>query len=251
MNKKVLFFLILILALLGYIFKIDKIIVIEFTNLTNNIKSTYKNYYNSIQNNISNYFDQTEQLSSLKVKLEEYKQFKLLYTSSSKRVKELENNKINDKNLSIKYVEVLSYLHMNDFSKVLLDTDIKIDDKILALSTIDGHSAGIVIQQDNQIIAYLNNNEKCNYAVFIGTNNIPGITSGTNKQNNLIIKYIPKWNEIKVGDEVITSGMDNIFPSGLNVGVVLRVETNSNTQTAYIKPSVDVLANKYFYIIKK
>jgi rod shape-determining protein MreC len=140
---------------------------------------------------------------------------------------------------------------MNDFSKVLLDTDIKINDKILALSTIDGYSAGIVIKQDNQIIAYLNNNEKCNYAVFIGNNNIPGITSGINNKNELIIKYIPKWNEIKVGDEVFTSGMDDIFPSGLKVGTVLKIETNSNTQTAYIKTSVDVLSKKYFYIIQK
>ena len=237
--------------MLGYIFKIDKIIVIEFTNLTNNIKSSYKNNYTNLTNNISNYFNQKEQLSYLKVKLEESKQYKLLYTITNKKLEELENNKINDKNLSIKYVEVLSYLHINNFSKVLLDTDIKIDDKILALSTIDGYSAGIVIQQDNQIIAYLNNNEKCNYAVFIGKNNIPGITSGTNNKNSLIIKYIPKWNEIKVGDEVYTSGMDDIFPSGLKVGIVLKVETNSNTQTAYIKPSVDVLEKKYFYILHK
>jgi rod shape-determining protein MreC len=185
------------------------------------------------------------------MKLIENKQYKLLYKITNKRLQELEQNKIIDKNLSLNYVEVLSYLNINNFSKVLLDTDIKINDKILALSTIDGYSAGIVIQQDNQTIAYLNNNEKCNYAVFIGSNNIPGITSGTNKKNNLIIKYIPKWNEIKVGDKVYTSGMDNIFPSGLEVGVVLKVETNSNTQTAYIKPSVDVLRKKYFYIIIK
>jgi len=237
--------------MLGYIFKIDKIIVIKFTNLTDIIKSSYINTYTSIYSDIGNYFNQVEQIRILKNKVENNKRYELLYTLSNKKLDELEKNKITKKNISTKYVEVLSYLHMNDFSKVLLDTDIILDDKILALSTIDGYSAGIVIQQNNQVVAYLNNNEKCNYAVFIGKTNIPGITSGMNQKNELVIKYIPKWHTINVGDEVYTSGMDDIFPIGLKVGTILSIQTNSNTQTAYVKSSVDVLEKRYFYILDK
>ena len=251
MNKKVLFILIFILVILGYIFKIDKIIVIEFTNLTQNIKSYYKNTVNTFDIKIRQYFNQSEQINKLYSAIKHNNQYELLYKISNKRVEELEKNITSKNNISLKYVEVLSYLNMNDFSKVLLDTNIRINNKIIALSTTDGYSAGIVMQKNNQIVAYLNSNEKCNYAVFIGTTNIPGITSGINDKNELIIKYIPKWHTVNIGDDVYTSGMDDIFPSGLKVGKIIGIKKNSNTQTAYLKPSVDVQEKRYFYIIER
>jgi len=251
MNKKFLFILVFILVMLGYIFKIDKIIVIEITNLIDNIKQSYKNTYNDYSISFSSHFDQAKKIQKLEKSLEENQKYKILYTITNQKNKEYEENIIKPKDThTLKYVEILSYLNINDFSKVLLNTNMKIGNKILALSTIDGYSAGIVMQKNNQIIAYLNNNPKSNYAVFIGDNKIPGITAGINKDNNIKIKYIPKWHTINVGDVVYTSGMDNIFPAGLKVGVVEEVKDDINTQMAYIKPSIEILNQKYFYIIK-
>ena len=249
MNKKFLFILIFILAMLGYIFKIDKIIVIELTNLTNNIKYSYKNIFSNYDNRFSKHFNQAEQITDLKQQLAEYNKYKILHKISSTKIKELQNSLIHTKDISLKYVEVLSYLHINDFSKVLLDTNEKIGNKILALSTLDGYSAGIVMQENNQIVAYLNNNDRANYAVYIGLNKIPGITAGMHN-SDMKIKYIPKWHTINTGDEVYTSGMDNIFPSGLKVGIVTKILDDLNTQTVYIKPSIEILNKKYFYIIE-
>ena len=236
--------------MLGYIFKIDKIIVIELTNFTNGLKYSYKNIYDKYNNKFSSYFEQSEQILKLKEQLDKDKKYKILYKIANEKIKEHEQNLVQSKDTTLKYVEVLSYLHINDFTKVLLDTNMKIGNKILALCTLDGYSAGIVMQQKNQIVAYLNNNDRANYAVYVGKNKIPGITSGMNKQNNIIIKYIPKWHTINIGDEVFTSGMDNIFPAGLKVGVVEEIEEDGNTQIAYIKPSIEVLDKKYFYIIQ-
>ena len=36
----------------------------------------------------------------------------------------------------------------------------------------------------------------------------------------LVAKYIPSWMNIYIGDEVITSGMDDIFPQGLKLGKI-------------------------------
>ena len=252
MNKKIFFFLFIILISLGYIFKIDKIILIELIQFTNEIKSSYKNSNNSIKTYLTQYFNQVDTINNLQIQVKNNNNYKLKYLISRYELKKLQTILLTHSNRThIKYVEVLSYYTLNDFSKVILDTDDDIGNNILALASKDGQSAGIVIKEDNQIIAYLNQNEKCNYAVFIGDNNAPGITSGTNKNNNLIIKHIPKWNKIKIHDKVFTSGMDNIFPKGLSVGEVIKVLENEDTKTAIVKTSNDTLTNNYFYILKK
>ncbi|MCT7557315.1 rod shape-determining protein MreC [Aliarcobacter butzleri] len=62
------------------------------------------------------------------------------------------------------------------------------------------------------------------------------------------VKFIPIWSDINIGDEVITSGMDNIFFEGLKVGKVLEVSEQANMKVATIKPYVNALKKKYFYI---
>ncbi len=49
------------------------------------------------------------------------------------------------------------------------------------------------------------------------------------------MKYIPIWIEINLGDEVITSGMDNIFFKGLKVGKVVSINKMADQQEAFIK----------------
>ena len=147
-----------------------------------------------------------------------------------------------------KKIKVLSYFKLNDNSKVIIDyKDIK-KDKIYPLITYDGYSAGIALNQKNRNIAYLNNNERSNYTVFIGNSNAPGITSGINENGKLKIKHIPLWKKININDEVITSGMDNIFPYGIKDGKVLKIDKMETTQNILCKPYGKVLSQRYFYI---
>ena len=121
----------------------------------------------------------------------------------------------------------------------------------MALVTKNGQSAGIVLNENNQTISYLNQNKKCTYSVFIGKQNAPGITYGTDDKNNIIIKHIPKWYKININDRVITSGMDSIFPNGIKVGKIIELKDDLNTKIAIVKPNENSLGLKYFYIIKK
>jgi rod shape-determining protein MreC len=50
-----------------------------------------------------------------------------------------------------------------------------------------------------------------------------GIISGTGLRK-CQLKYIPYEEEVKVGDIVITSGLDSLFPQGIPVGYVSRVD---------------------------
>ena len=238
--------------MLGYIFKIDKIIVIELSNFTYSVKSHYKSYVNDTIEYKNKHFNQKSVISKMQDEIESNKHYRLLYETTKEKLINLQNRfVITNKDINISYIEVLGYDTLNDFSKVILKTNNFKDKKIRALVTSDGFSAGIVLREDNKIISYLNTSENCNYAVFIGKNNAPGITSGSQNSNIIAIKHIPIWHDVNEGDEVITSGMDNIFPYGIKVGIVQKVVSDSSTKTAYIKPYIDSVSYKNFYILSK
>jgi rod shape-determining protein MreC len=66
-----------------------------------------------------------------------------------------------------------------------------------------------------------------------------GIIKG-NGGNEMDLDYIDDDTEIKVGDEVITSGQDRIYPRGLPVGVVSSVGPRRGLfKTVRIRPRVD------------
>lgn len=50
---------------------------------------------------------------------------------------------------------------------------------------------------------------------------VEGIVSGA--VNRCVLKYIPLEEEVLVGDRLITSGLDGVFPEGIPVGVVSSV----------------------------
>lgn len=56
-----------------------------------------------------------------------------------------------------------------------------------------------------------------------------------------ILKYALRTDDIEVGDTVVTSGLDGVFPKGLLLGGVVKVNKKSYgiTQEVEVKPSVD------------
>lgn len=57
----------------------------------------------------------------------------------------------------------------------------------------------------------------------------------------LAFDFAMHWEEIEVGDLIVTSGMGGVFPKGLSVGTVKRVELNENGlfQSVEVTPAVD------------
>lgn len=56
---------------------------------------------------------------------------------------------------------------------------------------------------------------------------VRGIVTGT-VAGGCILKYVQRGDDVRVGDHVITSGLDGIFPKGQPIGVVTRVETKDS-----------------------
>ena len=71
-------------------------------------------------------------------------------------------------------------------------------------------------------------------------------------QDRLKLNYLPEGAQLVSGDEVLTSGRGEVFPSGLVVGQVEGVFTDPSGQTRYavVKPAVDLDALIKVFVIK-
>ncbi len=66
-----------------------------------------------------------------------------------------------------------------------------------------------------------------------------GLVSGT-LGNNLIMKYLPEETDIKIGDTVVSSGLDNVYPKGVLIGKVIEIGREFSGLSCYalIRPAV-------------
>ncbi len=65
-----------------------------------------------------------------------------------------------------------------------------------------------------------------------------GIVAGAG--NHYVMKYIEQEEDIIVGDKIISSGKDNVFPKNIVIGTVTRIEPDRGLKKAIIKPVIDV-----------
>lgn len=83
---------------------------------------------------------------------------------------------------------------------------------------------------------------------------IYGFIEGFDEQTGaLLLRKIEAVAEIEVGQTVVTSGLGGIFPQGLLIGEVLRVESDEYglTKNALVKPSASFHNLDYVMIIKR
>jgi rod shape-determining protein MreC len=78
-----------------------------------------------------------------------------------------------------------------------------------------------------------------------------GILSGTGTRK-LVLKYIPYEEVVKIGDIIITSGLDQLFPPGIPVGFISRIDKQGTGHFQYIEvtPYVDDSKMEEVLIIK-
>lgn len=250
MNKKFFFIFIFILIFTAYFLGFGTFLSIQISKINNKFNHIYYESIIAIESIVEKYFFQLSKIENLTQTSKENQKYKTLYENLQFKYKELSQNNLTDLNssLELETVKVLRYFNMNDNSVVVLDKEYKDENTINALITFDGYSAGIVKYKQEQSLGYFNSNFKCNYTVYIGKEKATGITNGYDEDGNLLIKYIPKWHNVTLDDEVVTSGMDNIFPVGILVGKVIKIQEDENTKSLLVKPYAKLHKNRYFYI---
>ncbi len=250
MNKKLFTYLLTLLALFMGALYYTKTIQSPLLSSLNNIKITYHAITQSIQNSIDKHFFQAQEITKLKEKLQKYENNHLVMQQLASEIDDMhkENNSTLATDPKIELVRAISYEKFGNLNRVWLDVPDYNSSKIYGLIYKE-MVAGIVIPKDSKALALLNSDIKSTYAVYIGNSKAPGIAHGNNGKN-LIVSFIPAWFNIKVGDEVITSGLDDIFFKGLKVGRVLSISTSQGYQNAVVEQYYKSSEPSYFYLIR-
>jgi rod shape-determining protein MreC len=89
-------------------------------------------------------------------------------------------------------------------------------------------------------------------AVLIQRNRAEGIVTGSGK-DYCTIKYMGKDLSIEKGDRVITSGVGGVFPKGLVVGIVSKVQKNNYDLFQYVEvvPNAKISRLEEVFIVKR
>ena len=132
-------------------------------------------------------------------------------------------------------VKVISYVTLGRYTKIWIAYTQTIEEpKVFGLIK-DGYAIGIARKENNHLLGILNGDQECSYSVYIGENRVPGTLRATD-DGGIIVDYIPAWQSIKSGDNVITSGSDGIFFEGVQVGTI----GNIKRENAYLRAEIKV-----------
>lgn len=83
-------------------------------------------------------------------------------------------------------------------------------------------------------------------------NGIQGIVRWSGGEG-LVFEYIPIGSDIKIGDEIITSGIGGVFMKGLRVGTVKKIEVDKTGLTYHIllEPACKIRKIENVFVIKE
>lgn len=215
--------------------------------------SPIKNVYRNFTDMGDSYFNQHKELLALKQ--ENAKLKKLLieqshYIDQLSKIYHILPSLEKKPYKSIYLVNTISYVKLNRLDEVLLTTPNKLKNSKKELFGLiqNDFASGLVQNIDGKLYAYLLSHPKCTFGVSIGTENVHGIAQGDGKKG-MIIKFIPRWSKINIGDKVKTSGLDDIFFPNIPVGVVSDVETLDQYKEAKIKIYANISKPDTFFLI--
>ena len=89
-----------------------------------------------------------------------------------------------------------------------------------------------------------------NIDVYLKNSSIYGLLTGSGK-DYCIVKYIPITDQVAIGEKVFTSDFSNVFPHGVPVGIVTKIQKNNLYKVCYVKPLSKYSQINKVFIIKK
>lgn len=219
------------------------------------IRTRIYNLKTSISDSLENYTNQATQLENLKNTKEQKERGDIQIANLKAEVAQMRSligTNLKPREVETFLVRAYSFVNMGQYSRIWLTGDdlspkLKEGNKVFGLIK-DGYTAGIALYKDDLLLGILNGDSKVSYGVYVGEAKNIGILK-TDISGSVVVEYINAWKEIKVGDEIITNGLDNIFFEGLGVGRVKKVRQ----EYSYIVAEVELYSQNrdigYFWLI--
>jgi len=248
MSKKAAAFLLILLLLGGSVF-FSSALQSPLVGLLQSVNTAWNAMATAVENRYEEHFEQRETIIALRSELELYRQSHLISHEMATEFNALlaENNATFRYDPRVALVRAISYASFGDMNKLWLQMDDFNASRLYGL-VYNEKAAGIVTERDGRPLALLNGDYQCTYAVFVGPNKAPGIVRGQNG-DRMLVQYIPTWIAIGVGDDVVTSGLDNLFFGEIKVGTVRSIEIAGGYQNAVIEPYYKGNDPDYFHVI--
>ncbi len=110
----------------------------------------------------------------------------------------------------------------------------------------------IITLYDTTAKIQLLTDEKSSISVKNERSKITGILTGQ-KYNRCIINYVPKEEDMKEGDIIVTSNLSKSFPEGIKVGIITEIDRKTENLSMYIKvkPFIDIFSVDIVAIVSK
>ncbi len=212
--------------------------------------TSYVDMKMAISHKIDEHIAQKEEIQRLKAENQDLQKSAVLSVAFAQKLNDL----LKERNISkyepqMSLVTTIGYSNLSDYSKVRLAFEPFDSNRIYGLLS-QGAVAGIVVASEaNQPQGLLLSDPKAVFSVYVGNQKIQGVSQGNRKE--VLVKYISQWLEPKVGDEVVTSGLDGIFFEGIKVGTVTEIIQEESFKTVVIKPYTEPRVPSYMYVITK
>ena len=107
------------------------------------------------------------------------------------------------------------------------------------------------VSEDTSVVLLLEDSRSAVSGAVKRTGTIGLVVGG--RGDRLRLEYVPLTADIQSGDIVVTSGVSDIFPKGIPIGVVSKVEKKDNEffQDVELQPSVHFLALHELFITRR
>jgi rod shape-determining protein MreC len=105
----------------------------------------------------------------------------------------------------------------------------------------DGIVGRVILVTEFHSQVQLITNPDASIGAMIGESRTPGVLTGTGDEL-LTMNYIRNHQQVKVGEVVLSSGLDGVFPKGIVIGeVVVSERGNDIFREIKVKPAIDLI----------
>ncbi len=207
------------------------------------------NYINGIFNSIDSLLNTYEENKRLKARLEDFAVVQAEATdlkSENTKLRELLDKTESLKAFNPIQATVIARNPDQWEEKIILDKGsshgVKKNMAVMTAKGLVGKITLVTPFTSEVELLYTNNPNYRVSAMVLGEKEAYGLIEGFDEERNeLIMKRIDSSMKVKVGEQVVSSGLGGIFPKGVPIGVITEVSTDDFglTKMAYVKPSAD------------